>query len=141
MKCVNQSSHYQLNLNCILEDDKKLKDLNIQVQDLYNRTRYTLNMYEAYPKSINSIQLDYASKDIMKLSVSMQYKYWTSSVIDVVETDKEADAQAAINAQALNEYYNDFYKFQRNRGVDSGIEFGKSSFGLPTNKVSTEFPV
>ena len=45
--------------------------------------RYSVALYECYPKTIGSIQMDQASKDVMKLSVGMQYKYW--SVTPVAE--------------------------------------------------------
>lgn len=68
-------------------------DITIDVQDTVDLTRYRLRMYECYPKTMGSIQLDYASKEVMKLSVSMQYKYWkatqtyqTSENSDVKET-------------------------------------------------------
>ena len=55
-----------------------ITNMHIQVQDLNEGTKYVLTLYEAYPKTVNSIQLDYASKDVMKLAVTMQYKYWTA---------------------------------------------------------------
>jgi hypothetical protein len=114
--------------------DSYVTDLAIDVQDLNDQTRYTLNMYECYPKSINSTQLDYSAKDIMKLSVTMQYKYWTSTTKTVLENDK------VVDAQMLNRYYDDFYKFQNKDNVTSGIQFDGSSFGPQFNKFATEFP-
>lgn len=115
--------------------DSYTTDLSIDVQDLVDQTRYTVNMFECYPKSISSIQLDYAAKDIMKVSVSMQYKYWTSTTKSVLETNK------IVDAATLNQYYNDFYKFQNRDNTISGIEFGGSSFGPQFNKFTTEIPV
>jgi hypothetical protein len=115
--------------------DSYTTDLSIDVQDLNDQTRYTLNMFECYPKSINSIQLDYAAKDIMKISVSMQYKYWTSTTKTVLENNE------VIDAAVLNEYYNNFYQFQSRDVANSGIEFGGSSFGPQFNKFATEIPV
>jgi hypothetical protein len=53
-----------------------ISDMTIEVQDVSDKTRYRLKMYECYPKNIGSIQLDAANKDVMKLQVTMQYKYW-----------------------------------------------------------------
>lgn len=114
--------------------DSYVTDLTIDVQDLNDQTRYTLNMYECYPKSINSIQLDYSAKDVMKISVNLQYKYWSSSVKTVLETAQ------VIDAQVLNEYYDDFYKFQSKRNGNNAIAFNGSSFGPQFNKFATEFP-
>jgi len=56
--------------------------MQILVQDTEDDTRYQVTLYECYPKSIGAIQLDYASKDVMKIPVTMIYKYWEYSVID-----------------------------------------------------------
>lgn len=45
-----------------------------------NETRYTVRLFEAFPKAIQPIQYNYSSKEVTKLRVTMQYKYW-----DVVE--------------------------------------------------------
>jgi hypothetical protein len=54
-------------------------DLSIEVQDVQDMTRYKLELFECYPKSIGSTQLDYSSKEIMKLSVVMQYRNFSAS--------------------------------------------------------------
>lgn len=54
-------------------------DMHIEVQDINDSTRYEVHLYECYPKTIASVQLDQSSKEPMKLSVTIQYKYWTSS--------------------------------------------------------------
>jgi hypothetical protein len=43
-------------------------------------TRYTVRLYEAFPKAIQAIQYSASSKELTKLRVSIQYKYW-----DVIE--------------------------------------------------------
>jgi hypothetical protein len=53
-------------------------DVQIEVQDLNDNTRYEVTLYECYPKNIGAIQMDQASKDPMKLSVTLQYKYWVA---------------------------------------------------------------
>lgn len=53
-----------------------VKNIQIIVEDLENKEKYSIMLKECYPKTIGTIQLDYASKDIMKLSVTMAYKYW-----------------------------------------------------------------
>jgi hypothetical protein len=53
-----------------------ISDMTIEIQDVSDKPRYRLKMYECYPKNIGSIQLDYANKDVMKVQVTMQYKYW-----------------------------------------------------------------
>jgi hypothetical protein len=51
-------------------------DITIEVQDLKNKSRYGIKLFEAFPKSIGAIQMDYAGKDVMKLSVNFAYKYY-----------------------------------------------------------------
>jgi hypothetical protein len=114
--------------------DAYTTDWSIDVQDLLNNTRYTLTMFECYPKAINSIQLDYASKDIMKINVSIQYKNWQAGTRSVLEVDD------VIDAQILNEYYNNFYKYQNSNNGNSDMEFNDSSFGQQFNKFATKLP-
>lgn len=57
-----------------------VRNIDIVVKDVEDKTSYTLTLYEAYPKSIQTIQLSAESKDIMKMQVQMEYKYWTSSL-------------------------------------------------------------
>ena len=56
--------------------DQYITDIELQVMDTVDKTVYIVNLHEAYPKTVGSIQLDLASKDIMKLNVSFQYKYF-----------------------------------------------------------------
>lgn len=43
---------------------------------------YEITLHEVYPKSIDQIQLNASSKEILKVNVVLQYKYWTSSASD-----------------------------------------------------------
>lgn len=54
------------------------KNMDIYVQDLLDQNRYLVRLYEVYPKSVGQIQLDYAAKDVMKIQVSLVFKYWLS---------------------------------------------------------------
>jgi len=55
--------------------------LAIEVQDVADNTRYEVQLYEAYPKTITAINLQHDSKETMKISVTFQYKYYTTSTI------------------------------------------------------------
>ena len=81
-------------------------DMTIEVQDVVDQTRYRIKLFECYPKTVSTIQLDYNSKDIMKLKVAMQYKYWTSDATTVLQNSQ------VINANMLDSYMNQFNKFQ-----------------------------
>ena len=41
---------------------------------------YRVALYECYPKQIQAVTLDYGSKEIVKVQVSMNYKYWRSAM-------------------------------------------------------------
>lgn len=58
-----------------------ITNMVIEVQDLNDNTRYSVTLWECYPKTVSSVQLDYNSKDIMKISIGMQYKYWTAEPV------------------------------------------------------------
>jgi hypothetical protein len=81
-------------------------DMWIDVEDLNDKTRYQVQLFECYPKSIGPVSLDYASKDIMKLSVQMQYKYWKSETWDAVP------AGEAAPTNFLDKYVKDFTGWQ-----------------------------
>jgi hypothetical protein len=53
-------------------------DITVEVFDIANKVRYIVTLFQCYPKMINPVQMDYAGKDVMKLLVSMNYKYWQS---------------------------------------------------------------
>ena len=61
----------------------------IEVQDINDKTRYQVELFEAYPKNVNAISLDNASKDVMKLTVNMQYKYWTATPVTQLADDQK----------------------------------------------------
>ena len=69
--------------------DDYTADIIIEVQDLKNRSRYGIKLFEAYPKSIGAIQMDYASKDIMKLSVNFAYKYYAIGEFEQMQNDED----------------------------------------------------
>lgn len=53
-----------------------ITDMTIEVQDNKDTPKYYVTLHECYPKSVGAVQLDYASKDVMKLSVSIAYKWF-----------------------------------------------------------------
>ena len=51
--------------------------VDIYLLDKQNIRRYGVRLHEAYPKEVQGILLSYAqSTDIMKINISMQYRYW-----------------------------------------------------------------
>lgn len=75
-------------------------DMTIKVQDTENITRYEVKLFECYPKSVGTIQLDYAAKDIMKLPVNMQYKYWISGQVNTLLTKEKERAVLLADEQS-----------------------------------------
>ena len=55
-----------------------IKDVTIYAQTVDDKSTQVITLFEAYPKSIQSISMDYNSREIMKMTVTMQYKYWKS---------------------------------------------------------------
>ena len=71
----------------------------INVEDYSNNAQYDINLYECYPKQIGQIQMGYDQKDVMKLQVTMQYKYWTSTSYTA---NMDLSQQPALTASQLN---------------------------------------
>lgn len=59
-------------------DDYKTT-ITITIVDVFNNSRYDVTLHEAYLKDIGAIQMDASNRDVMKLNVTIQYKYWTST--------------------------------------------------------------
>jgi hypothetical protein len=52
------------------------KKVTLLVQNKNGDTIYEVDLHGAYPKGLGDIQLAYASHEIIKLNVSMNFKYW-----------------------------------------------------------------
>jgi hypothetical protein len=79
-------------------------DITIEVFDVADRSRYQVVLYQCYPKALNPIQMDYAGKDVMKMTVSMNYKYWISSSISV-----NAKPSTTTNGSTSNNLYTNYF--------------------------------
>lgn len=55
-----------------------IQHLNAEKQPVYSVT-----LHEAFPKSLNSYTLTNAGKDVLRYSVTMNYKYWNKSTVAV----------------------------------------------------------
>jgi hypothetical protein len=101
-----------------------ITDITIFTLDKDNEDTYRVKLFECYPKSISPIQLDYSSKDVMKLQVSMNYRYWISgSAGSTSEDQSSVDIDETLTADAgLQEF--DPYGFQNTAdGDDAALEF------------------
>ena len=64
------------------------RDIDIILTDKADTPIYKVRLFEAYPKSVSDIALDYSNKDIIRLQVSMAYRYWER--VDVTGADVAA---------------------------------------------------
>lgn len=99
-----------------------IADINIAVYNEENNQVYSITLYEAYPKNVSAIQLDYAAKDVMKLQVTLNYKYWWTSKTQQVNT---------AGYDAFQEFQDfDFNSLIQQGGLASLMQTG---FTIPSN--------
>lgn len=53
-----------------------IRDVAITMHDINGKAIYRVVLKEAYPKMVGDISMDYANKDIVRLNVSLAFKYW-----------------------------------------------------------------
>jgi hypothetical protein len=86
-----------------------IRDIDIYVLDVKNTRRYGIRLRECFPKEVGPVSLSYATaSDIIKQSVTMQYRYWETlditnqppnlmeKVLDTVITGAERSINANI---------------------------------------------
>jgi hypothetical protein len=115
--------------------EKYLTDtIKIYVENTQGESVYLCTLHECYPKAVAPIQLDYSAKDVMKMSVSITYKYATteklakktSSNTKNTEIDsimKRSDYGFESLAKIPDNYFNDFTGFQ-DQFKDFDLSFG-----------------
>lgn len=114
--------------------DQYTTDMTIEVQDINDKTRYQVKLFECYPKNIGAIQMDYSSKDVMKLTVTMQYKYWTSEPKAVLPNDQ------TVNGGLLDRFTKDFSGFQQSLNNVIGANAGNFVTGAIGSYGVTKLP-
>ena len=97
--------------------DDYVTDIVIEVQDLKDQSRYGIKLYEAYPKSIGAVQLDYAGKDVMKLSVNFAYKYYHIGSKEVLEPLEVAPVYEYPAVQTAKDPLNSFVTRLKNFAI------------------------
>jgi len=58
------------------------KQLDIIITDKENKAVYCARVFEAYPKSIQDITFGFENKDIVRVHVTLAFKYWSQIPID-----------------------------------------------------------
>ena len=111
-----------------------ISNMTIEIQDLQNKTRYEMTLWECYPKNIGSIQLDYANKDVMRMTVTMQYKYWTATTISPL-----ADGQK-IPTNFIDKLTQNFTGFQQQLNGVIGERAGNFVTGALGSAIVTKLP-
>jgi len=111
-----------------------ISDMRIEVQDINDKTRYEVTLFECYPKTISSIQMDYAAKDVMKISIGMQYKNW-------IATPKSplADGQK-VPTNLLDRMTQNFSGFQETINNTLGTRAGNFLTGSALSYGVTKLP-
>jgi|APCry1669188910_1035180.scaffolds.fasta_scaffold03011_7 hypothetical protein len=115
-----------------------ITDIVIDVFDVADKSRYQVTLFQCYPKALNPIQMDYGNKDVMKMTVAMNYKYWTSSATTNTYggTPGDIGSQTFSNAQnSLNQYLGDtakvpdtyFTNFNQYQSSYNSFEQGRAS--------------
>jgi len=105
-------------------------DITIEVFDVADKTRYQVVLYQCYPKVLNPVTMDYAAKDVMKMTVSMNYKYWISSSVTVNAKPETATTNSLFGdfftdkQQIPDTYFTNFDQYQT--GFNS-FEQGRAS--------------
>lgn len=130
--------------------------IQILVYDTEEKQRYVCTLHKVYPKNVAAIQLDYASKDVMKLQVTFSYQYATyqqllvgpgASGIDNGFIQKQGMSSFNYGYENVNtvptEYINQFADFQAkyNQIADADFSLGgvKTSLSLEDVGVKTGF--
>lgn len=114
--------------------DQYTTDMTIEVQDINDKSRYQVKLFECYPKTIGAIQMDYAAKEVMKLSVTMQYKYWTS------EPKSPLPNNQAVSGSLIDKFTKDFSGFQQSLNNTIGSNAGNFVTGAIGSYGVTKLP-
>lgn len=69
--------------------------ITINQYDVTNQLSYSVNLYDAYPISMNQLDLDWNGEGYHKLSVTFAYTYWQNNSIQAVGMEL---VDAGINA-------------------------------------------
>lgn len=107
-----------------------ISDLIINVQDMSDDTQYQAKLFEAYPKTVSAVQMDYANRDVMKIQVTFMYKYWRPYVKDTLIGATKLPDQLAYPQSGTfpNQYFEDFEAFQEEYSYQYGYPESFNSY-------------
>ena len=104
-----------------------ISDIVINVEDIQENSRYSIKLFECYPKSISAISMDYASLDVMKLQVEMNYKYWQQNK-PLTSYLTPADLNLGYNDAWMQDYSMFQKQFNTYQPESTGIFTGITKF-------------
>lgn len=58
-----------------------VRNVTIYCYNKDNEECYTVELYEAFPKTIGAIALDYSNKEIPRLAITLQYAWWEPLIV------------------------------------------------------------
>ena len=93
--------------------------MSIFVQDSTEKNRYIVDMFEAYPKTVSAVQMDYSSRDLMKINVTMMYKYWRSNQLDNGTLNAAGNRAFGSTVSAWNTQVNKTFDYSKTVTMNS----------------------
>lgn len=103
--------------------------IKIYVQDTEDNNRYAVTLHGVYPKTIAPIQLSYDSKDVMRMNVTMVYKYATY----------ESFQRPNPRAKGLIERANEGFRNVFENGIGGAISGITSNFNYGFESIPTDY--
>lgn len=119
------------------------KDVTIYVYNKEENAAFAIKLYEAYPKVVQAINLDNNSKDIAKLTVTLQYRYWRKEQLGGVTTPAANGSGKGVAGALQNELGLDGFG---SLDIGNAFDFGNvlqnyftesSLFGAPSEFLSS----
>lgn len=90
--------------------------ITVNQYDVTNKLSYSCNLYDAYPISINQLDLDWATDGYHKLAVTFAYTYWQNNSLQAYGMEL-IDAGLAAVSQAIGGLDGNASGILQNRGA------------------------
>jgi len=129
-------------------------EMTVVTLDSLNNRTYGVKLFECYPKQISAVQLSYEAKDVMRLQVQMQYRYYeplhfgkaaeAQKQSAIEKTPTVAAPQVIIpqvaafvspSSQSRQSSESEYIREMRARGIDPSDPDGTIRLGLRGNTV------
>jgi len=91
MDFINPTSTYNMEYK-----DNYTSPIIITQYDMSENPMYVSTLHDAYPINVNQLDLNWASDDIHKLTVTFAYTYWTRQIADVAGSSEQRTVNAGI---------------------------------------------